>query len=97
VSLELDPNQILFRRGSIFHSTHLNTAGHSRMMNHWGFRPSDATDHRFTWDDYLTDELIAELTQEQRDVLWLGREFEVSPSFQAERARELGKIKWSIV
>ncbi|MDA0838563.1 MAG: phytanoyl-CoA dioxygenase family protein [Planctomycetota bacterium] len=97
VSLEIEPHQILFRRGSIFHSTHLNTASYSRMMSHWGYLPSHVDDHRFTWDDYLTDELIEALTPEQREVLWLGRDFKIAEAFKAERAREFGKFRWSIV
>ena len=40
---------------------------------------------------------VAGLSEEQRQVLWLGREFEIDSTYAAERERELGRVRWSTV
>ena len=97
VSLELGPNDLLVRSSQIFHATWKNDASIGRLMHHWLFREPESLNHRFRFDDYLTDELLAELTDEQRRVLWLGREFELDPIWAQERERELGRVRWSTV
>ena len=42
-------------------------------------------------------ELIDQLTDEQREVLWLGRDFALDPKYAKERERELGRVRWSTV
>ena len=74
----------------------MNRTTTSRVMSHWLFHPHTVDDHRFTWRDYLTPELLDALTPEQREVLWLDREFSIHPKFDAERARELGRVSWGV-
>ena len=38
------------------------------------FHPTAINNHRFTWGDYLTSEMLNALSPEQREVLWLDRE-----------------------
>jgi len=97
VSLEVEPHQLVVRSAYIFHSTWMNRTTKSRVMSHWLFHPHTIDDHHFTWRDYLTPELIKALTPEQREVLWLDREFSIHPKFEAERERELGSVSWGIV
>ena len=61
-------------------------------MSHWLFHPHAIDNHRFTWGDYLTPELLDALSPEQREVLWLDREFDIDPSYERERSRELGRV-----
>ena len=97
LSLEVGPHQLVLRSSQIYHATWLNRCAESRLMSHWLFHPAAVEDHRFTWEDYLTPELIARLTPQQREVLWLDREFAVHPAFAAERSRELGRVVWGVV
>lgn len=97
VSLVLGPGDLLVRSSQIFHATWKNEAETGRLMHHWLFREPASPNHRFRFDDYLTPELVARLTDEQRRVLWLGREFELDPAYAAERERELGRVRWSTV
>ncbi len=46
---------------------------------------------------YLTAELIDRLTGEQREVLWLGRAFDLDPKWDSEREREYGQVQWSVI
>jgi hypothetical protein len=96
ISLSLGPHQLLVRSSRIFHATWLNGSSSGRLMHHWLFREPGADNHRFPFDDYLTSELIEALTPEQRQVLWLGREFELDPKWEAERERERGKVSWGV-
>ena len=97
VSLELGPGDLLVRSSKIFHATWKNETETGRLMHHWLFRDGVSDNHRFRFDDYLTDELVSELTEQQRQVLWLQRNFELDPIYAAERERELGKVRWSTV
>lgn len=96
ISLEVEPHQLVVRSSHLFHATWLNRTPVSRVMSHWFFHPHTVDDHRFTWRDYLTPDLIDALTPEQREALWLGREFNTHPRFEAERAQELGCVSWGI-
>lgn len=55
ISISLGPADLLVRRSSIYHSTHANSTGDGRLMQHWLFRAADHTpnNHRFRWEDYL--------------------------------------------
>ena len=75
VSLSLRPDQLLVRSSKIFHATWRNDSDEGRLMHHWLFRAAHEADHRFRFEDYLTEELVAALSEEQREVLWLGRDF----------------------
>ena len=97
VSRELGPGDLLVRSSKIFHATWKNETETGRLMHHWLFRDGVSDNHRFRFDDYLTDELVSELTEQQRQVLWLQRNFELDPIYAAERERELGKVRWSTV
>ena len=97
VSLELGPGNLLVRSSRIYHATWKNESAAGRLMHHWLFRGPEANNHRFRFDEYLSDELVAGLNEEQRQVLWLGREFEIDPTYAAERERELGRVRWSTV
>lgn len=97
VSLCLEPQQLLVRSSRIFHATWLNRSDRGRLMHHWLFREGDSDNHRFRFEEYLTDELVAALTPQQRQVLWLGRDFELDPKWDAERRREAGKVRWGVV
>ena len=66
-------------------------------MHHWLFREPEADNHRLRFEEYLSDELVAELSEEQRQVLWLGREFTLDPKYAKERERELGRVRWSTI
>ncbi len=47
------------------------------------------------WDDCLSAALVARLLPEQRAALWLGREYDLDPRYEKERAREGGgKVCW---
>jgi len=97
ISLELRLDQLLVRSSRIYHATWANITSQSRLMHHWLFRDHTAPNHRFTFRDYLTSELLDHLTPEQHDVLYLDREFDIDPKYHSERERELGKISWSVV
>ena len=97
VPIEVRPDQLIVRDSRIFHATGLNTARDDRLMSHWLFRDGACDDHRFRFEDVLTEELIEALAPEQRDALWLGREFEIAEGYQEEREREKGKVMWGVV
>ena len=97
ISLEVEPHQLIVRHAKLFHSTWLNRTSDCRYLSHWLFHPHAIDNHRFTWGDYLTPELLNALSPEQREVLWLDREFDIDPSYERERSRELGQVTWGIV
>ena len=97
ISLELGPDDLLVRSSRIFHATWKNESPSGRLMHHWLFRDPASANHRLRFAEYLTPELIERLTDEQRQVLWLGRDFELDPSYAAERERELGRVRWSTI
>ena len=97
IPLEVRPDQLIVRDSRIFHATGLNTSSNGRSMSHWLFRDGASNDHRFRFEDVLTDDLIEALTPEQRDALWLGRDFEIAEGYREEREREDGKVAWGVV
>ena len=97
ISLEVGPNQVVVSEAWLYHSTWLNRSTEGRYMSHWLFHPQTIDNHRFTWGDYLTPALLGALTPEQREVLWLDREFDIDPAYEEERGRELGRVEWGIV
>ena len=96
VPIEVSPGQLVIRSSRFLHATHRNESDEGRYMHHWLFRHPDADNHRMTFRDYLTPDLIDTLTEEQHEVLWLDREFEIHERYHAERKRELGKVSWGI-
>ena len=96
IPLEVSPGQLIVRSSRFLHATHRNESEDGRYMHHWLFRHSETDNHRMTFRDYLTEDLIDALTEEQREVLWLDREFEIHDRYHAERERELGKVHWGI-
>ncbi|HZO90295.1 MAG TPA: phytanoyl-CoA dioxygenase family protein [Chthonomonadaceae bacterium] len=97
VPLEVGPDKLIIRSSQIFHATHLNRSPRGRLMHHWLFRKVRDGGFRFHWPDYLTPELITELSPEQRALLRLGHEDPIAPQYQEEVARERGKVFWSVV
>lgn len=97
ISLELEPHQLLVRSSRIYHATWVNQTEESRLMHHWLFRPGNVENHRFHFEECLTPELIDQLTPEQRQVLWLNREFDIDDKYTKEQERENGKVFWSVV
>ena len=97
ISLQLEPNCMIVRSSRIFHSTWLNHSAAGRLMHHWLFRESSSANHRFHFDDYLQPELIDALTPEQRQVLWLERDFDLDDKWEKEREIELGQVSWGVV
>ncbi len=97
IPLEVRPDQLIVRDSRIFHATGLNTSKDGRLMSHWLFRDGASDDHRFHFEEVLTGELIEALSPEQRNALWLGREFEIAEVYREERGRELGKVAWGVV
>lgn len=97
VSLVLGPDDLLVRSSRLFHATWKNESETGRLMHHWLFREPEADNHRFRFEEYLTAELIAEMSDEQRRVLWLGRDFALDSTYAKERERELGRVRWSTV
>lgn len=95
--LEVRPDQLIVRDSRIFHATGLNTTKDARLMSHWLFRAGGCDDHRFHFEDVLTVDLIDALTPEQRDALWLGRDFEIAKVYREEREKEKGKVVWGVV
>lgn len=97
VSLSLRPDQLLVRSSKIFHATWRNDSDEGRLMHHWLFRAAHEADHRFRFEDYLTADLIEALSEGQREVLWLGRDFELSDKWAGERQRERGRVRWGVL
>ena len=97
VALALGPEQMIVRSSRIYHATWLNRSDEGRLMHHWLFRESASGNHRFKFEDYLSEELIGALTVEQRQVLWLGRAFELDPTWDKEREKELGRVRWGTI
>jgi hypothetical protein len=97
ISLEVDPHHMIVRFSQILHATWLNRSDKGRCMSHWLFHPHDRNNHRFNFNEYLTPELVDSLDQDQKDVLWLDRDFELDPNFAKERESELGKVMWGVV
>jgi ectoine hydroxylase-related dioxygenase (phytanoyl-CoA dioxygenase family) len=97
LSLEIDPGHMIVRSSSIFHSTWINRSDSGRLMHHWLFREPGSDNHRFRFEEYLTPALVQALTPQQRQVLWLERDFEICQTYQKERERELGKVSWGII
>ena len=64
-------------------------------MHHWLFRASPGRSS--TAEDYLTAELVEALSQQQREVLWLGRDFALSDKWEGERQRERGQVRWGVL
>ncbi len=96
VALEIDFYQMIARSSRIFHATYVNQTQKSRLMHHWLFREAFADNHRFDFTKYLTPALIERLPPEQREALWLGREFSIDSKWTGERERELGKVFWLV-
>ena len=96
VALEVGPDQLVVRSSRLYHATYLNNSASGRLMHHWLFRESASANHRFRFEDYLTQELVTALTPEQKQVLWLGRPFDLDPAWEAERRAEGGQVFWSI-
>ena len=97
VSLALGPNDLLVRSSRLFHATWKNESETGRLMHHWLFREPEADNHRFRFEEYLSAELVAELSDEQRRVLWLERDFALDSRYATARERELGRVRWSTV
>jgi len=97
IPLEVTSNQLIVRSSKIVHATWKNLGDSGRLMHHWIFRHPTEDNHRFTWRDYLTDELIDSLTEEEKQPLWLDRDFETHQKYAPERERELGKVRWGVV
>ena len=97
IPLEVRPDQLIVRDSRIFHATGLNTSKDARLMSHWLFRDGACSNHRFHFEDVLTRELIDTLSPEQRDALWLGRDFEIAKVYHEEREKERGKVVWGVV
>ena len=97
VSLQIEPGYMIVRSSRIFHATWINNSTAGRLMHHWLFRESDSGNHRFHFEDYLTADLVDALTPEQRDVLWLGRDFDLDPAWEKERERERGCVSWGVI
>ena len=57
-------------------------------MSHWLFRDGASDDHRFRFEDVLTEELTEALSPEQLDALWLGREFEIAETISGRNGDE---------
>ena len=95
--LEVRSDQLIVRDSRIFHATGLNTSKEARLMSHWLFRDGASDDHRFRFEDVLTEDLIEALSPEQWGALWLGREFEIADAYREERERENGKVVWGVV
>src|SRR5262249_45119180 len=92
IPLEVGPDKLIIRSSQIFHATHLNQSPRGRLMHHWLFRKVRDAEFRFNWSHYLTPELVAELTTEQRALLRLGHEDPIAAHYQDEVARERGKV-----
>ena len=69
-------------------SMQANETEDGRLMHHWLYRPvlegepidgEHRGNHRFHWEEYLTPQLMAALSPEQREVLMLGESFEIDP------------------
>ena len=97
IPLEITSDQLIVRHSKILHATWKNESKSGRLMHHWVFRHPSEDNHRFTWPDYLTDDLIGSLSEDQRNALWLDREFEIHEKYLAERGRELGKVRWGVL
>lgn len=97
ISLEVTSEQLIVRDSKILHATWKNRSDTGRLMHHWVFRHPSEDNHRFTWRDYLSEDLIGALSEDQRTALWLDREFEIHERYRAERERELGKVMWGVV
>ena len=97
LAIEIDSDQMIVRSSRIFHSTWLNRSDKGRLMNHWLLRDSSVDDHRFRFEEYLTAELLDALTADQKEGLWMGRDYAISERFADERGRELGKVSWGVI
>lgn len=93
-SLEVGKHQLIVRSARIYHGTWINRSSRGRLMHHWMFRQSSAPNHRFRFEQRLSDEALAGLTQAQRDVLWIGRDFELDPKWDWERQQ--GALHWGV-
>ena len=94
ISIELAPNELLIRHSRIFHATWENKTPSSRLMNHFGFQPAYRDNHRIRFEEVLTPRCLEALTPEQRQVLWIGREFAIAPQYIEEQARERGVVQF---
>ncbi len=97
ILLEVRSDQLIVRSSRIYHATGLNTSKDARLMSHWLFHDGACDDHRFRFEDVLMADLIEALSSEQRDALWLGREFEIAKAYTEEREREKGKVVWGLL
>ena len=79
-------------------SMQANETEDGRLMHHWLYRPvlegepidgEHCGNHRFHWEEYLTPQLMAALSPEQREVLMLGESFEIDPVNAATVASHL--------
>lgn len=96
VSLEIGKEKLLIRSSRLLHATWVNRSPRGRLMHHWLFRESTAANHRFHFEKYLSTPAIEGLTEQQQEVLWLGRDFPLDPKWDGERERELGQVSWSV-
>lgn len=96
ISLEVGNHQLIVRSSRLLHATWVNRSGSGRLMHHWLFRESTADNHRFRFQQYLTAAAIEGLTTQQREVLWLDRDFSLDPKWDGEREREGGQVQWGV-
>jgi hypothetical protein len=94
VSLAMPPDHLIVRWSHLYHATWVNRTPAGRYLSHWLFLPHQVANHRFTFRDYLTPEVLAALSPAQHALLWLDRQFTIDPRYQGERDRELGKVRW---
>ena len=97
IPVEVRPDHLIVRSSRIYHATGLNTTNDGRLMSHWLFRDGTCDDHRFHFEDVLTEDVIDAFSPGQRDALWLGRDFEIAEGYREEREREKRKVVWGVV
>jgi hypothetical protein len=66
-------------------------------MSHWLFRKVRDGGFRFHWSHYLTQELIAHLSPDQRTLLRLDHDDPIAAQYLDEVNRERGNVFWSLV
>ena len=96
VTISLGPEDLLIRSSRLVHGTWRNDCGHGRLMHHWRFCPGDIHQHRIRFEEHMSPELLRSLSAEQREVLWVGRDFDIAPRYTKEYEGRKGKLLWGV-
>ena len=97
IPVEVRPDQLIVRSSRIYHATGLNTSKDGQVDESLAVSGRHLRRPPVSLRRCADRGLIEAFSPEQRDALWLGRDFEIAEVFQEEREQETGKVVWGVV